>query len=401
MTSTDDLRRSRTLRGLGTGHHPAGRAEHRRARAAQRGRGRRRRGFVSSVGPFVAAVRGGLRRSTSGSRYAIACATGTAALHVAMLLLGRRAGRRGGGRRLHLRRIGEPGRLLRAPARCWSTASATHLEPGRRPAGRRARRPGGAGRAAAQGRSRSCTCWASRRTSSRSSSCATGTASRCSRTPPSRSAPTGRLRRAGRPAHRHGRQGRRVLVQRQQDRHGRRRRHGRHRRRLALAQRARHLTTQAKVPDVGYLHDEVGYNYRLTNIAAALGLAQLERLPEFVARKRELAARYDAALAGDRPGAAAAGGRHGRDVLAVLGAGAAGRRPRRTRRSAGRPAGARCRAPVRCGGRCTRSRPSRRRQALGGAVGDDLFARGVSLPCSTTLTDDEQQQVIDAVLDVL
>ena len=42
-----------------------------------------------------------------------------------------------------------------------------------------------------------------------------------------------------------------------------------------LARHARHLTTQAKVPDVGYLHDEVGYNYRLTNIAAALGLAQL------------------------------------------------------------------------------------------------------------------------------
>ena len=40
------------------------------------------------------------------------------------------------------------------------------------------------------------------------------------------------------------------------------------------------------MPDVGYLHDEVGYNYRLTNLAAALGLAQLERLPEFVAAKR-------------------------------------------------------------------------------------------------------------------
>ena len=65
-----------------------------------------------------------------------------------------------------------------------------------------------------------------------------------------------------------------------------------------LAARARHLTTQAKVPDVGYLHDEVGYNYRLTNVAAALGLAQLERLDEFVERKRAIAARYDEAVAG-------------------------------------------------------------------------------------------------------
>ena len=67
-----------------------------------------------------------------------------------------------------------------------------------------------------------------------------------------------------------------------------------------LAARARHLTTQAKVPDVGYLHDEVGYNYRLTNIAAGLGLAQLERLDEFVAAKHRIAARYDAAF-GDLP----------------------------------------------------------------------------------------------------
>ena len=64
-----------------------------------------------------------------------------------------------------------------------------------------------------------------------------------------------------------------------------------------LAARARHLTTQAKVPDVGYLHDEVGYNYRLTNIAAGLGLAQLERLDEFVAAKHRIAARYDEAFA--------------------------------------------------------------------------------------------------------
>ena len=64
----------------------------------------------------------------------------------------------------------------------------------------------------------------------------------------------------------------------------------------ALARRARHLSTQARLPGVAYDHDEVGYNYRLTNIAAALGVAQLEQLPSLLAGRRALAARYDAAI---------------------------------------------------------------------------------------------------------
>ncbi len=61
----------------------------------------------------------------------------------------------------------------------------------------------------------------------------------------------------------------------------------------ALAKRAKHLTTTARLPHQwSFLHDEVGYNYRLPNINAALGCAQLEQLPEFVRRKRELAAAY-------------------------------------------------------------------------------------------------------------
>ena len=63
-----------------------------------------------------------------------------------------------------------------------------------------------------------------------------------------------------------------------------------------LARRAKHLTTQAKQPGYAYFHDEVGYNYRLTNLAAALGLAQLELLPAFLERKREVAAFYRARL---------------------------------------------------------------------------------------------------------
>jgi len=60
-----------------------------------------------------------------------------------------------------------------------------------------------------------------------------------------------------------------------------------------LAQKAKHLTTQAKVPHKWeYVHDYVGYNYRLPNINAALGVAQLEQLPEFIAKKRKLASKY-------------------------------------------------------------------------------------------------------------
>jgi len=54
-----------------------------------------------------------------------------------------------------------------------------------------------------------------------------------------------------------------------------------------LADRARYLTTQAKDDEVRYIHDEVGFNYRLTNIQAALGVAQLEQLPEYIRIKKQ------------------------------------------------------------------------------------------------------------------
>ncbi|MBI4222427.1 MAG: LegC family aminotransferase [Planctomycetes bacterium] len=53
-----------------------------------------------------------------------------------------------------------------------------------------------------------------------------------------------------------------------------------------IAKRARHLTTQAKSDPFEYDHDEIGYNYRLTNIQAAMGVAQMERLDEFIDIKR-------------------------------------------------------------------------------------------------------------------
>jgi perosamine synthetase len=65
-----------------------------------------------------------------------------------------------------------------------------------------------------------------------------------------------------------------------------------------LARRAKHLTTTARVPHRwNFIHDEIGYNYRLPNLNAALGCAQLERVPGMITRKRALAARYAAAFA--------------------------------------------------------------------------------------------------------
>jgi len=61
---------------------------------------------------------------------------------------------------------------------------------------------------------------------------------------------------------------------------------------LGLAEKAKYLTTQAKNDPVRYIHDEVGYNFRLTNIQAALGVAQLEQLPNILARKQKIHKRY-------------------------------------------------------------------------------------------------------------
>ena len=58
------------------------------------------------------------------------------------------------------------------------------------------------------------------------------------------------------------------------------------------AARAKYLTTQAKDDPIEYVHNEVGYNYRLTNLLAAMGCAQMEQLDSFVEVKRQIAQRY-------------------------------------------------------------------------------------------------------------
>jgi perosamine synthetase len=64
-----------------------------------------------------------------------------------------------------------------------------------------------------------------------------------------------------------------------------------------LANKIRHLTTQAKKDPFEYDHDEIGYNYRLNNIQAAMGVAQMEKIEEFVQIKRKNTELYKELLA--------------------------------------------------------------------------------------------------------
>ncbi len=67
----------------------------------------------------------------------------------------------------------------------------------------------------------------------------------------------------------------------------------------SLAKRAKHMTTTAKVPHRwDFVHDEIGYNYRMTNVSAAIGVAQMECVDKYLTSKREIAAAYDTFFAG-------------------------------------------------------------------------------------------------------
>jgi dTDP-4-amino-4,6-dideoxygalactose transaminase len=160
-----------------------------------------------------------------------------------------------------------------------------------------------------------------------------------------------------------------------------------------LAQRAKHLTTQAKLPGYAYFHNEVGYNYRLTNLAAALGVAQLERLPSFLHKKAGIAKKYDESFKGikqlhcpPRP----SGMTPTYWLYSVL---------------------------LDCGWEKPLEQllveniqtrplwtalhlmpPYKGALLLGsGRVSEQLCAQGLSLPCSTSLSDGDQQTVIEAI----
>ena len=65
-----------------------------------------------------------------------------------------------------------------------------------------------------------------------------------------------------------------------------------------IANRARHVTTTAKSDPLEYFHDEVGYNYRLVNVLAAIGVAQMENFEQILKRKKEIDALYKKELVG-------------------------------------------------------------------------------------------------------
>lgn len=164
-----------------------------------------------------------------------------------------------------------------------------------------------------------------------------------------------------------------------------------------LAARAKHLTTQAKLPGTGYHHDAVGYNYRLGNVAAALGLAQLEQLDLFLGAKRRIAAAYDRALAPFPvelpPRTSWASSTYWLYSMLM--------------RDDGLPADVVVRALIAEGIQARPLWPPLHMQlpyqgadAIGGDVAEQIYRRGVSLPSSVGLTDDDQHAVV-AVLERL
>ena len=165
----------------------------------------------------------------------------------------------------------------------------------------------------------------------------------------------------------------------------------------ATAARVRRLTTQARGDAIEFVHDEIGFNYRLSNLHAALGVAQLEQLDGFVEDKRATAAFYQQALGridGVHPFVEASWARstywmpsvrldEGRcpDVPALI----------RELNAAGIQA-----RPL---WRPLHLQPAFRTAPAGPLpVAERLYARGLSLPCSVGITPEERQDVVDAVV---
>jgi dTDP-4-amino-4,6-dideoxygalactose transaminase len=168
-----------------------------------------------------------------------------------------------------------------------------------------------------------------------------------------------------------------------------------------LARRAKHLTTQARLPGPEYDHDEVGYNYRLTNLAAALGVAQLEQLPSFLEKKRVIRTKYDAAL-GDLRGVVLPPRQQWAtpsDWLYTIGL-----VPGEARLD-------RIELMRELGNRGIQTRPIWRplhlmpmfaaAPRLGCATAERLFTWGLSLPCSVSLTDEQQSEVVAAIRELI
>lgn len=156
----------------------------------------------------------------------------------------------------------------------------------------------------------------------------------------------------------------------------------------------RHLTTTARA-GADYTHDRVGFNYRMTNIQAAVGCAQMEQLDRFVARKRAIARRYDdelAALDSVEPfpnpdWAESACWFSGIVINSARGKVVDIRAALRERGVDARPFW----KPMHL------QPPFKDAPLYGASVSEEVFSTILTLPCSTSLTDVQQTQVIDAV----
>ena len=163
------------------------------------------------------------------------------------------------------------------------------------------------------------------------------------------------------------------------------------------AERARYLTTQAKDDPIEYIHNEIGYNYRLTNIQAAIGCAQLEQVEEYIEAKRLTAQRYSDLLQsvpGVTPMPEAPWARstfwlytilvdemqYGIDSRALM-------RQLASHRVQTRPLW----QPIH------RSRAHISPSADANWTADDLYGRGLSLPSSVGLEQDQQERVADLI----
>lgn len=165
----------------------------------------------------------------------------------------------------------------------------------------------------------------------------------------------------------------------------------------AWAARARYLTTQAKDDPIEYVHKEIGYNYRLTNVLAALGCAQMEQLPAFIEKKRSIARQYTAAfssISGLKPMSEASWARsifwmytllvdeeeYGEDSRSLM---------RRLAQSGmqARPLW----QPLHL------SPVNQDVQVVGGDVATELNRQALSLPCSVGLTQTDLESVIEVI----
>jgi perosamine synthetase len=164
-----------------------------------------------------------------------------------------------------------------------------------------------------------------------------------------------------------------------------------------LAARAKYLSTQAKDDAIEFVHGAVGYNYRLSNVQAAIGCAQLEQLDAFVAAKRRIAARYTEELAdlpGVRPMEQAPWAESAWWLYTIRLTGA----DRRAIRAALTREGIETRPLWQL---MHHSPAHRGSHAEACPVAERLQASCLSIPCSTNLTDEDQAHVIRALRELL